>query len=129
MQISRKAKVITIALATLVLIIGSFMAFATFASYSDGQRAGVVSKFSRRGYIFKTWEGEILIGNNAQMPQGGIGSEKWVFSVYGGNEQAIAKLQQALINGQRVSLHYHEKYFKFWFGDTFYFVDDVQVQK
>lgn len=129
MQFSRKFKVITTSISVVLLLLGGFMLFAMYGSYSDGQRAGVVSKFSRRGYVFKTWEGELLVGNNAQLPQGGFGSEKWEFSVYSGNEEAIAKLQKALEEGHRVSLHYNQKYYKFWFGDTYYFVDDVQVQK
>ena len=88
-------------------------------SYSDGYRAGYVQKFSKKGWICKTWEGELAMVN---LP--GAAQERWVFSV---RDDSIV----ALINGsmgQRVSLHYEEKRGipTTCFGETDYFIVGVQ---
>jgi hypothetical protein len=89
-------------------------------SYSDGERAGWVQKLSRKGYICKTWEGEMVL---VSMP--GAIPEKFVFTVW---DEATA---QAINNvmGKRVSLSYKEHVGlpTSCFGDTPYFVSGVKV--
>lgn len=88
-----------------ILVAGAVLAvgygFAVWNySYSEGERAGVVQKFSKKGWVCKTWEGEL---NMVVLP-GGL-PEKFFFTVW---DEATA----AVINrnvGKRVALHYVEK--------------------
>lgn len=88
--------------------------------YSSGERAGWVQKFSRKGWICKTWEGELAMVN---MP--GAAQEKFPFTV---RDDAVArKLNKAM--GRRVSLHYDEKVGlpTTCFGETRHWVTDVTI--
>jgi len=89
-------------------------------SYSEGERAGYVQKLSRRGFICKTWEGEMAM---VTMP--GTVAEKFLFTVP--NEAVAAKVNAAV--GKRMALHYeqHKWIPSSCFGDTEYFVTDVRV--
>ena len=59
---------------------------------------------------------------------GTMNSSKWIFSVSGKNKDAIAKLEEAIQNGHRVSLTYEQKFFTLpWNGDTKFFVTNVEV--
>src|SRR6188768_586317 len=84
-------------------------------SYSAGERAGYVQKLSRKGWLCKTWEGEMAM---VTMP--GTVAEKFYFTV---PEDEVAKSINATV-GSRVVLHYDEhKWIPFsCFGDTGYFV-------
>ncbi|GGC20438.1 hypothetical protein [Pseudoduganella buxea] len=90
-------------------------------SYSEGERAGFLQKFSTRGWICKTWEGEILL---TSMP--GAIPEKFEFSV---RDDAVAKELSAAM-GKRVNLTYsqHKGVPTSCFGETEYYVEKVQVQ-
>jgi hypothetical protein len=94
--------------------------WATLAySYSSGERAGYVQKFSRKGWVCKTWEGELAMAN---LP--GTMPEIFRFTVRDG--AVAARLNQTM--GQRVALHYeqHRGVPSSCFGDTEYFVTDVR---
>ncbi|MES2552109.1 MAG: hypothetical protein V4588_00430 [Pseudomonadota bacterium] len=88
-------------------------------SYSTGDRAGYVQKFSSKGWICKTWEGELAI---VSMP--GTMSEKFYFTVR--NEETAKKINQTL--GKKVALVYeqHIGIPSTCYGDTQYFVTDVR---
>ena len=95
-------------------------AWATLAySYSSGERAGYVQKFSHKGWLCKTWEGELAMVN---LP--GAMPEIFRFTVRDG--AVAARLNQTM--GQRVALHYeqHRGVPSSCFGDTEYFVTDVR---
>lgn len=89
-------------------------------SYSNGERVGAVQKISKKGWVCKTWEGEL----NMVMLPGGI-PEKFYFTVW---DEAVAKSVNKTI-GKRVSLHYDEKLGlpTSCFGDTRHFVNKVVV--
>jgi hypothetical protein len=89
-------------------------------AYSDGERAGVLQKFSRKGWVCKTQEGEI-----AQYLVAGISPQMWLFSVR--DKAVAAQLDKAV--GHRVQLHYteHPGVLTSCFADTRYFVDRVIV--
>jgi len=88
--------------------------------YADGERAGYVQKFSRRGFVCKTWEGQMAM---VTMP--GTVSDKFDFTV---REDAVAQKINANI-GRRLALHYeqHKWIPNSCFGDTEYFVTAVTV--
>ena len=88
--------------------------------YSSGERAGYVQKFSLKGYLCKTWEGEIVL---VSMP--GTQAEKFLFTV---QDEAVAKkLNDSM--GLRVKIHYqeHKGIPSSCLGETAYFVDDLIV--
>lgn len=112
-----------------LLIAGLLVLLVTFLlsqlSYSEGDRAGTVTKFSRKGYVFKTYEGELLQGGFSE-GTGQLNAKEFLFSVGPGQKDVIQKLEEAMLNGKRVRLHYEEKYFRFfWMGDTKYYVTEV----
>ena len=111
---------------TLGLIVLPALLFSlyTWASlnwvYSSGERAGYVQKFSLKGYLCKTWEGEIVL---VSMP--GTQAEKFFFTVH---DEAIAKKVNDSM-GLRVKIHYqeHKGIPSSCFGETAYFVDELVV--
>lgn len=93
-------------------------------TYSEGERTGIVSKFSRKGLFFKTHEGDLLQGG---LEMGGV-PQSWGFSA--DNPETIEKVQKAQRSGRRCTLHYKEQLLKqFWRGETKYFVIDVTEEK
>lgn len=110
-------------LAFWLLIVPLALAAAYFAvvlswSYSDGERAGWVQKFSKKGWLCKTWEGEMAM---VTMP--GAIPEKFLFTV---RDDKVAE-QINRIMGKRVTLHYEEKVGlpTTCFGETRHFVTRV----
>jgi hypothetical protein len=107
-----------------VLVLAALVAAYTYGSlrwsYSEGERAGYVQKLSRRGWVCKTWEGELAM---VTMP--GAIPEKFYFSVP--SEAVAAKINQSI--GKRVALTYqqHVGVPSSCFGDTPYFVSGVTV--
>ncbi len=113
-----------------ILVVGSilFITFVRYSSYSNGYRAGEIIKFSRKGYVFKTFEGEMNLGGFTDSDQGEITPTIWAFSVYRGNKEVKGQLVKAMEDGKRVRLYYNERYTRlFWYGDTAYFIDKVEV--
>ena len=108
-------------LAAALLLFAGYTWAMLHISYSDGERAGYLQKFSSRGWICKTWEGEILL---TSMP--GAIPEKFEFSV---REEAVAQALTAA-TGKRVVLTYaqHKGVPSQCFGETEYYVTKVQVQ-
>ncbi|MFN8281670.1 MAG: hypothetical protein U0U67_00545 [Chitinophagales bacterium] len=110
-----------------ILIVGSIVVYAIFNyTYSDGNRAGTLIKFSKKGYVFKTFEGELNLGGVNPIPGNTIANNMWIFSV---KDEAVAyKLME--MEGKNVRLHYKEKVRNLpWQGDTKYFVDQVEEVK
>lgn len=108
----------------LLVLLGVLYALTGW-SYSDGERAGTVSKFSRRGFIFKTYEGVLNVGGFSG-ETGSLTPQYFDFSV---KDEAVAKqITDAVKTGQRVTLHYEEKILKFpWNGETKYYITGVEV--
>ena len=110
-----------------IALLGVFLTFlSTQMAYSEGDRAGVVSKLSKKGYIFKTQEGELNVGAQGQV--GNMVSNLWQFTVESGNDKLSKDIEDAMTTGKRVKLHYEQRYMKFsWMGDTEYFVTKVDA--
>ena len=117
-----------IGIVILLLAIAVFV-FLNVANYSSGFRAGVPTKVSKKGIILKTYEGTLNIGGLTNSAEGAIPTT-WDFTVKKSADSVIVKLDKAILDGDRVKLMYEEKYVRFfWFGDTKYFVYDVEVLK
>ncbi|GAB3962325.1 hypothetical protein GCM10028805_63260 [Spirosoma harenae] len=107
-----------------LLVVFGILYALTGWSYSDGERAGTVSKFSRRGFLFKTYEGVLNVGGFS----GETGSLTPQFFDFSVKDEAVAKqITDAVKTGQRVTLHYEEKIIKFpWNGETKYYITAVE---
>lgn len=113
-------KWLSITILTPILLFALYIFIMLNWSYSVGERAGYVQKFSKKGWISKTWEGEIAMVN---LP--GTMPEKFLFTVR--DDGVAGRINQAL--GKRVVLSYEEHVGipTTLFGDTQYFVTDVRV--
>ena len=89
-----------IGIVVLVALVAGYFAIVLNWSYSTGERAGWVQKFSNKGWLCKTWEGELAL---VSLP--GTSVEKFLFTV---RDDGIAASINKVV-GQRVSLHYEQK--------------------
>lgn len=107
-------------------ILGALLAAAAYVfvvfnwNYSSGERAGWVQKFSNKGWLCKTWEGEMAM---VSMP--GTTAEKFYFTVW--DDRIAEQVNKAM--GRRVSLRYEEKVGipTTCFGETRYYVTAVTI--
>lgn len=118
-------KIILISIVVIVIAVGAYLVFGT---YSNGYRAGTVIKLSEKGWVFKTYEGQLNMGMAIGDFAAANNTQIWDFSVSGSDDEVVKKLEEAMLSGHRVKLHYKEKFFRFfWSGDTKYFVDEVEM--
>ena len=112
-------KSLTILLVIAIALFSLYVYIALNWSYSRGERAGFLQKVSHKGWICKTWEGELSL---VAMP--GSAPEKFLFTV---RDEAVAQKVSAAA-GKRVTLNYeqHKGLPSSCFGDTEYFVVDVK---
>ncbi len=106
-----------------VIISGAFIYGKYFYTYSEGYRAGLLQKFSHKGNLFKTYEGEMILSSVVGNQNVAIASEKFFFSV---TEENLANHLDT-IQGQMVIVHYNQKNGAlFWKGESEYIVDSVK---
>ena len=112
-------KSLTILLVSAIALFSLYVYMALNWSYSSGERAGFLQKVSHKGWICKTWEGELSL---VAMP--GSAPEKFLFTV---RDETVAQKVSAAA-GKRVTLNYeqHKGLPSSCFGDTEYFVIDVK---
>lgn len=117
----KKLILLPLTIATIILTLAAlYLLFVLKWSYSEGERIGYVQKFSDKGWICKTWEGEL-----AMFPVVAMQAEKFLFTV---RDDAVAsRLNQSL--GKKVALHYeeHKGVPTSCFGETPYYVVEVRV--
>ena len=106
----------------ILVVLAAFYAYVAISlswSYSSGERAGFLQKMSLKGWICKTWEGELSL---IAIP--GAAPEKFLFSV---RDAMVAKRLEAAM-GKRVTLQYeqHKGVPSSCFGETEYFVVDLR---
>ena len=114
----------------LIWFIIIFIAVITFLiywfyynTYSEGNRSGILQKFSKKGNIFKTYEGELIMSSIASTANVTLASEKFYFSV---KDDSLA---ESMFNfeGKKVTVHYEQKRKHLpWNGETDYFVNSVR---
>ncbi|QDQ27595.1 hypothetical protein FNU76_15215 [Chitinimonas arctica] len=105
----------------LIALLGAAYVWAVLNwNYAEGERAGFVQKLSRKGWICKTWEGELAIIN---MP--GTLTEKFTFTVH--DEKLVTAINNSL--GRKVTLYYeqHVGVPTSCFGDTMYYITRVRT--
>jgi hypothetical protein len=96
-------------------------------NYSNGERIGMLTKFSQKGLVFDSWEGTL---NTTQT--GMNSAQPFEFSVDNdvNDAKTIAALDSAATYGWKVKIKYHQTFGKNWFsnrGETNFFVNEVQV--
>ena len=104
-------------LLVVALVVGYFFAALTW-NFATGERAGWVQKFSKKGWLCKTWEGEMAM---VTMP--GAVPEKFAFTVW--DDKVAEEVNRHV--GKRVALHYEEKVGlpTTCFGETRHYVTNV----
>jgi hypothetical protein len=114
--------ILVIVLLTPVLLATLFTLVTLTWTYSNGQRAGYLQKFSRKGWLCKTWEGELAM---TTVP--GVAPTIWEFTAR--DDAAARQLNLAL--GRRVILFYreHRGIPSRCFGETNFFVDSARIVK
>lgn len=120
-EIRKKAVRIAVLLiaAVVVLSAGYVMAVLNW-SYSKGERVGYVQKFSEKGWLCKTWEGELQM-----LPVPGAMPEKFIFSVR--DKALVGKINASM--GKKVGLTYeqHKGVPTTCFGESEYFAVEVKA--
>ena len=111
---------LSLALLALALPFAGYTWLTLTWEYSNGERAGLLQKFSRKGWVCKTYEGEL-----AMYVVAGVQPEIWHFTV---RQESLARELAAAV-GQRVQLHYgeHRGVPTDCFGETGYFVDRINM--
>ena len=111
-------KRVVLPIVILIALVAAYFYAMLNWSYSTGDRAGWVQKISHKGWLCKTWEGELAL---VSMP--GAPVEKFFFTVY--DEAVAADMNRHM--GKRVSLHYEQKVGlpTSCFGETRYYVTKV----
>jgi hypothetical protein len=117
----KRLAVTLLVLALLVALAVAYFALALSWSYSTGERAGWIQKLSQKGWICKTWEGELAL---VSLP-GSATVEKFAFTV---RDDAVAA-ELTKVMGKRVTLHYEQKVGlpTTCFGETRHFVTGVSA--
>ena len=118
-MLSKAMRYLIFFVSAVLLLAGAWVWLTLNWSYSEGERAGYVQKLSKKGWLCKTWEGEIAM---VTMP--GAIPDKFEFSV--SNEAVAEKINQ--LAGKRVVLVYKQHKFipTRCFGETEYFIEDVR---
>ncbi len=118
---NKKLILLPLTIAAIIFALAAlYLLFVLKWSYSEGERIGYIQKFSRKGWICKSWEGEL-----AMFPIVAMQAEKFLFTV---RDDAVAfQLNQHL--GKKVALHYeeHKGVPTSCFGETPYYVVNVRV--
>lgn len=112
----------------LIAVLGTalFVAVIRYTSYSEGYRAGIIMKMSKKGILFKTNEGQMNMGGVQGGTEGDL-STVWNFSVLKNQQDVLDAIEDAVDNGYRVKLHYEEKFMQLsMFGETNYFITKVE---
>ncbi len=114
------------AILIVIVILTAVLLFLTYGVYSEGTRAGFVIKVSKKGVLVKTWEGQLNLQSFGATNPNNAFSEVFEFSVQRGDTATYKLLQEVSLTGERINLHYKEKYAALpWIGDTRYFVTKI----
>ncbi len=103
---------------SLLIVFIIYICFIYFVTFSEGYRAGELIKISKRGLLFKTWEG--------RLSQGVSEEQQFNFSVQKSDKEVLEKLKE--FQGKKVKVTYIERFGTFfWLGDTKYYVKEVEM--
>jgi hypothetical protein len=122
---SKWKKRVIITLLFIILIVVGYV-FICGMSYSSGTRTGIVIKLSQKGYVFKTYEGELNLGGISEGDGTIMPTRIWKFSVKRNNDSIYDIITKT--EGKHVRLYYKEviKSF-FWQSETPYLIEKIEV--
>ncbi len=110
-------KFLSIGIIIAIIVFIAYLLFVYNVTFSEGYRSGELIKISKRGMVFKTWEG--------RLSQGVSEEQQFNFSVESKDKEVLEKLKN--LQGSRVKLTYIERYGTFfWMGDTNHYVKKVE---
>ncbi len=105
-------------------------AFMYWGTYEEGVMAGKVLRISKKGVIFKTYEGKLNLETFGALKGASPIAESFDFSVEGSNKELIKQLEEVALSGERVNLHYKKRFTTFfWRGNTKYFATKIERSK
>jgi len=111
-------KFLTYAGVSILIVSVVYILFIYFVTFSEGYRAGELIKISKRGLLFKTWEG--------RLSQGVSEEQQFNFSVQKSDKEVLDQLKE--FQGKKVRVTYIERFGTFfWLGDTKYYVKKVEL--
>ena len=120
-------KVVKIIVATALVVGAIIFSVMYWGIYDEGVRAGNVLRLSKKGMLFKTYEGQLNLQTFGALKGANPIMEAFDFSVEEEEEQVLKDLEAVALSGERVNLHYIKRYSTFpWRGDTKYFVTKVE---
>jgi hypothetical protein len=107
------------------VVLAAFIYWKYFYTYSEGYRAGLLQKFSSKGTVFKTYEGEMILSSVSSTKDVALASEKFYFTLI--NKELVRSFD--MLQGQNIIVHYKQKNGTLFFrGDSEYLVDSVRVR-
>lgn len=106
----------------LILVVLGIAVTQAHITYSEGSRSGYIKKFSKNGYIIKTYEGDLV-----QQINGVLTADSFHFTVK--DDKIVQDITRALNNNERVEVKYKQQLYLFQalHGDTQYFVTEVKL--
>ncbi len=117
-------KYITLIVISIVAIFAIWFWWKFYYTYSEGNRSGLLQKFSHKGNVLKTYEGELVLNSLVVGGTAPIGSEKFYFSV---DDKNLGEKMKNF-EGHKVVLHYNQKNGALpWRGNTGYIVDSIRL--
>jgi hypothetical protein len=119
-------KILKFVVIIIVVTLISAVWWKYFYTYSEGYRAGYLQKFSSRGAMFKTYEGELILSSISSNKDVVLASEKFQFTMI--NKDLVRSFDT--LQGNMVIIHYRQKNGTLpWRGDTPYLVDSIRLKK
>jgi hypothetical protein len=120
-------RIVQITFITLLILGMVILSFMYWGVYDEGVRAGTVLRISKKGMMFKTYEGQLNLQTFGALKGANPIMESFDFSVETAEEAVLQQLQEVALSGERVNLHYIKRYTTFpWRGDTKYFIIEVE---
>jgi hypothetical protein len=119
-------KTFRIIVVLLLLVGGGVFSFYYWATYEEGVMSGKVMRISKRGMIFKTYEGRLNLEAFGALKEASPLAESFDFSVEKDETELIKELEEMSLSGERINMHFKKRYGIFpWRGKTRYFATSV----
>jgi hypothetical protein len=111
----------------ILVVLAGLFSFLYWGIYDEGVRAGNVVRVSKKGIVFKTYEGQLNLQSFGALKGTTPFAETFDFSVENNKMDVVRELEAVSLSGERVNLHYIKRYMSFpWRGKTKYFIREVE---
>jgi len=115
-------KIVGIIVGVVLLGIAIWFYFRYERPFGEGVKAGTLNYVVYKGYLWKTYEGEVILAGFQNKPNSSLQSNEFTFSI---DNEAVAKKLE-LASGKEVQLHYREYIGTLpWRGNSKFIVDSV----